>query len=37
MSVLPSRFPQVGRRARRELLERFPYAIYFLLSGEGEE
>jgi plasmid stabilization system protein ParE len=34
---LPRQFPEVGLGARRALLRRFPYAIYFLLRGEGEE
>lgn len=34
---LPSQFPDVGRAARRALLKRFPYAIYFLLRGEGDD
>ncbi len=34
---LPSQFPDVGRGIRRALLKRFPYAIYFLLRGEGDE
>ena len=37
ISELPSQFPDVGRGARRALLKRFPYAIYFLLRGEGDE
>jgi toxin ParE1/3/4 len=34
---LPSQFPDVGRGTRRALHKRFPYAIYFLLRGEGDE
>ncbi|MFS8069451.1 MAG: type II toxin-antitoxin system RelE/ParE family toxin [Byssovorax sp.] len=37
ISELPSQFPDVGRGARRALLKRFPYAIYFLLRDEGDE
>jgi plasmid stabilization system protein ParE len=37
INELPSQFPEVGRGARRALLKRFPYAIYFLLRAEGEE
>lgn len=33
---LPLQFPEVGRGTRRALLKRFPYAIYFLLRGEGD-
>ena len=34
---LPRHCPEVGLGARRALLKRFPYAIYFLLRGEGDE
>lgn len=34
---LPTQFPEVGRGVRRALLKRFPYAIYFLLRGAGDE
>ncbi|WP_437998808.1 type II toxin-antitoxin system RelE/ParE family toxin [Sorangium sp. So ce185] len=37
ISDLPSQFPDVGRGVRRALLKRFPYAVYFLLCGEGNE
>lgn len=37
LNALPTQFPEVGRGARRALLKRFPYAIYFLVRGEGDE
>jgi len=32
--AMPQRFPQVTPRLRRAMLERFPYAIFFTLTGE---
>jgi plasmid stabilization system protein ParE len=32
---LPLSFPEVGRRVRRALLHRFPYAVYFLMVEEN--
>jgi plasmid stabilization system protein ParE len=31
---LPERFPAVHREARRALLRRFPYAVFFVTSSE---
>ncbi|MCH7824500.1 MAG: type II toxin-antitoxin system RelE/ParE family toxin [Acidobacteria bacterium] len=28
----PAQFPQIGRRARRGLIRRFPFAVYFTTS-----
>lgn len=31
----PLQFPLVGKKVRRALLRRFPYAIYFVLRDQG--
>ncbi|MFT3773611.1 MAG: type II toxin-antitoxin system RelE/ParE family toxin [Minicystis sp.] len=34
--VMPLQFPSVGQGARRALLKRFPYAIYFVLRDADQ-
>ena len=30
----PRQFPEIGEGARRALLHRFPYAVYFVIAGD---
>ncbi|HSN99656.1 MAG TPA: hypothetical protein VLS89_15280 [Candidatus Nanopelagicales bacterium] len=33
IQAIPLQFPHIGDGVRRALLRRFPYAVYFLLTG----
>ncbi len=35
MSELPEAFPEIAAGLRRALLGRFPYAVYYRVSGDG--